>query len=40
LEDKTLKKELKGYDEYSELVKYKLIPFIWWIQIIINNNNK
>jgi len=29
LEDKTLKKELKGYTEYSELVKYKLIPFIW-----------
>ena len=29
LEDKTLKKELKGYAEYSELVKYKLIPFVW-----------
>lgn len=29
LEDKTLRKELKGYAEYSELVRYKLIPFIW-----------
>lgn len=29
LEDKTLKNELKGYKEYSEKTKYRLIPFIW-----------
>jgi protein-S-isoprenylcysteine O-methyltransferase Ste14 len=29
LEDATLKKELPGYAEYTENVKYKLIPFIW-----------
>lgn len=29
LEDKTLKDELNGYLEYSENVKYKLIPFVW-----------
>jgi len=29
LEDKTLQKELNGYVEYSELVKYRLIPFVW-----------
>ncbi len=28
LEDKTLKKELIGYQEYSKIVKYRLIPFI------------
>ena len=29
LEDKTLRKELKGYVEYSELVRHRLIPFAW-----------
>lgn len=29
LEDKTLKKELPGYLEYSQKVKYRLIPGIW-----------
>ena len=29
LEDKILKNELKGYKEYSEKTKYRLIPFIW-----------
>jgi protein-S-isoprenylcysteine O-methyltransferase Ste14 len=29
LEDSTLKKELPGYPEYTENVKYKLIPFLW-----------
>lgn len=29
LEDDTLKKELKGYAEYTERVKYRLIPLIW-----------
>jgi protein-S-isoprenylcysteine O-methyltransferase Ste14 len=29
LEDSTLKKELPGYAEYTENVKYKLIPFLW-----------
>lgn len=28
-EEKTLEKELKGYKEYKEKVKYRLIPFIW-----------
>jgi protein-S-isoprenylcysteine O-methyltransferase Ste14 len=29
LEDKTLQEELFGYLEYSQQVKYKLIPGIW-----------
>ena len=29
LEDATLKKELPGYAEYAENVRYKLIPFLW-----------
>ena len=29
LEDKTLRKELKGYRTYSRKVRYKLIPLIW-----------
>ncbi|KPL08038.1 hypothetical protein AMJ86_02115 [bacterium SM23_57] len=29
LEDTTLKKELPGYAEYTENVKYRLIPFLW-----------
>ncbi len=29
MEDNTLKKELSGYIEYSESVKYRLIPFLW-----------
>jgi len=29
LEDNTLKKELKGYIEYSHKTRHKLIPFIW-----------
>lgn len=28
-EEKVLEKDLKGYKEYREKVKYKLIPFIW-----------
>ena len=28
-EEKLLKKELPGYEEYTERVKYRLIPFIW-----------
>lgn len=28
-EDKTLQEELAGYQEYSEQVKYRLIPWIW-----------
>ncbi len=28
-EEEVLEKELKGYKEYKEKVKYKLIPFIW-----------
>jgi protein-S-isoprenylcysteine O-methyltransferase Ste14 len=29
LEDKTLKKELSGYLEYSRNTRYKIIPFVW-----------
>ncbi len=29
LEDNTLKRELAGYAEYAEEVKYRLIPFLW-----------
>lgn len=29
LEDKTLQKELPGYKEYAEKVRYRLIPGIW-----------
>jgi protein-S-isoprenylcysteine O-methyltransferase Ste14 len=29
LEDRTLQKELPGYLEYAQKVKYRLIPFIW-----------
>ena len=29
LEDSTLHKELDGYKEYAEKVKYRLIPGIW-----------
>lgn len=29
LEDQTLAKELPGFIEYSQQVKYRLIPFIW-----------
>ncbi len=29
LEDSMLKKELSGYSEYADRVKYKLVPFIW-----------
>lgn len=29
LEDMTLKKELKGYLDYSQQVRYRLIPYIW-----------
>ena len=28
-EEKLLEKELRGYSEYKEKVKYRLIPFIW-----------
>ena len=28
-EEKLLKKELVGYEEYTQKVKYRLIPFIW-----------
>ena len=29
LEDETLKKELAGYREYSEKIRYRMIPFVW-----------
>lgn len=29
LEDKVLKAELSGYDRYAEIVRYRLVPYIW-----------
>jgi protein-S-isoprenylcysteine O-methyltransferase Ste14 len=29
LEDETLKKELRGYPEYAQKTRHKLIPYIW-----------
>jgi protein-S-isoprenylcysteine O-methyltransferase Ste14 len=29
VEERFLKRELKGYDAYTERVRYRLIPFIW-----------
>jgi protein-S-isoprenylcysteine O-methyltransferase Ste14 len=29
LEDEMLKRELDGYDEYSQKVRYRLLPFVW-----------
>jgi protein-S-isoprenylcysteine O-methyltransferase Ste14 len=29
LEDKTLKNELKGYPEYADKTRYKIIPCVW-----------
>lgn len=29
LEDKTLKEELKGYIDYADKIRYKLIPYFW-----------
>jgi protein-S-isoprenylcysteine O-methyltransferase Ste14 len=29
LEDKTLKNELKGYLEYSDKTRFKIIPYVW-----------
>lgn len=29
MEDKTLKTELPGYNDYTKKVKYRLLPFVW-----------
>jgi protein-S-isoprenylcysteine O-methyltransferase Ste14 len=29
VEDRMLRRELKGYDEYSQRTKYRLVPLIW-----------
>ena len=29
LEDRTLHEELNGYSEYAEMVKYRLLPWLW-----------
>jgi protein-S-isoprenylcysteine O-methyltransferase Ste14 len=29
MEDKTLMRELEGYPEYAQRVRYRLIPFVW-----------
>jgi protein-S-isoprenylcysteine O-methyltransferase Ste14 len=29
LEDRTLQEELPGYDEYSRLVRFRLLPGMW-----------
>jgi protein-S-isoprenylcysteine O-methyltransferase Ste14 len=28
-EEKVLERELEGYKEYKEKVKYRILPFIW-----------
>jgi protein-S-isoprenylcysteine O-methyltransferase Ste14 len=28
-EEKALRNDLRGYEEYTKRVKYRLIPFIW-----------
>ena len=28
-EEKVLERELEGYKEYKEKVKYRIVPFIW-----------
>jgi len=28
-EERFLRRELKGYDAYTENVRYRLIPFVW-----------
>jgi protein-S-isoprenylcysteine O-methyltransferase Ste14 len=28
-EEQVLEEELKGYSEYKEKVKYRLIPYVW-----------
>jgi protein-S-isoprenylcysteine O-methyltransferase Ste14 len=29
IEEQFLRKKLKGYDAYTERVRYRLIPFVW-----------
>jgi len=29
IEERFLKRELKGYEDYTKRVRYRLIPFIW-----------
>jgi len=29
LEEEFLRRELKGYEEYTKRVRYRLIPFLW-----------
>jgi protein-S-isoprenylcysteine O-methyltransferase Ste14 len=29
LEDRTLRKELHGYEQYAQTVRYRLIPLVW-----------
>jgi protein-S-isoprenylcysteine O-methyltransferase Ste14 len=29
LEDRTLKRELPGYDDYAKTVRYRLVPYVW-----------
>ena len=29
VEERFLRRELKGYDAYTERVRYRLIPFLW-----------
>ncbi len=29
LEERTLARELSGYEEYARRVRYRLIPFVW-----------
>jgi protein-S-isoprenylcysteine O-methyltransferase Ste14 len=29
LEDRTLRRELPGYEEYARRMRYRLIPYLW-----------
>jgi protein-S-isoprenylcysteine O-methyltransferase Ste14 len=29
LKDRTLKRELPGYNDYAKTVRYRLVPYIW-----------
>ena len=38
LEERTLQKELNGYDIYMKQVKYRFIPHIWWLKLASHLN--
>ena len=34
LEDRTLRRELEGYDAYAKRVRYRLVPGIWYSEVV------